>query len=65
MVTHFLVLKCECKVDFLYLDMARHGNCLFYFVLVLILSAISPCTAALKALYNPSHCTSTAQLSNY
>ena len=33
--------------------------------LIFILSAISPCTTGLKALYDPSYCTSTNQLSDY
>ena len=32
---------------------------------VYILSVISPCTKGLKALYDPSDCTSTVQLSSY
>ena len=36
-----------------------------HWTLVFILGVISPCTTGLKALYNPSDCTSTVQLSRY
>ena len=42
------------------------GNSInFIIVFVFILSAISLCTTGLKALYDPSDCTSTVQLSYY
>ena len=35
------------------------------FCVVFILRAISPCTTGLRVLFDPSDCTSTAQLSGY
>ena len=35
----------------------------FYCIVYILISTISPCTTALKLLYDPSNCTSTVQLS--